>query len=125
MIPADQKSALTLLAWFYLNQGFPVRASRLYRSLALIDPDDPAHCRGLAVAQLAAGKADAALAALDQLALRGAIDGPYHAVRARALASLGRQTEAAAAMRAYVDYRAAPPPTDEPNTALSRAAGNR
>ena len=110
MIPANEKSALTLLAWFYMKQGFPVRASRLYQALVAVDPDDPAHARGLAAAHLAAGHADRALAALDQLALRGAIDGPYHAFRARALAALGRQDEAAAAMRAYVDYRTIPGP---------------
>lgn len=125
MIPADEKSALTLLAWFYMKQGFPVRASRLYRALALIEPEDPAHGRGLAVAHLAAGNAEGALAALDQLALRGAIDGPYHAVRARALAALGRTAEAAAAMRAYVDYRAAPRPAADAATAPSRAPDNQ
>lgn len=106
MIPANEKNALALLAWFYMNQGYPVRASRLYHALGLLDPQDPAHHRGLAIAHLEAGHADRALAALDQLALRGAVDGPYHAFRARALAALGRQDEAAAAMRAYVDYRA-------------------
>lgn len=113
-----------LLAWFYMNQGYPVRASRLYHALTLLDPRDPAPRRGLAVAHLTAGHADRALAALDQLALQGAIDGPYHAVRARALAALGRNDEAAASMRAYVDYRATLPAA-APLPAGSPAPGTR
>ncbi|WP_231256002.1 hypothetical protein, partial [Escherichia coli] len=74
------------------------------RTLGLADPRQLAT---LALAQLRAGKPDAALSTLDQLAMQGGVDAPFHLIRSQALLALERRDEAAAAMRAYVALRPA------------------
>lgn len=98
---------LSQLAYLYLLQGYIERASAIYNALCIIEPDVLPHLRGIAVAHSRAGRHDKALAALDQLALRGAVDAPYYSLRARVLTDLGRNDEAQAAMRSYLSLRSA------------------
>lgn len=86
-----------------LSQDYPNRAAVLYRALALMQPEQAAHWRGLALAHSRAGKPAEALAALDQLALRGQVDAPFYLLRARVLVDLGRLQEAQSVMKAFVE----------------------
>jgi Flp pilus assembly protein TadD len=97
---------LSQLAYLYLLQGYVDRAAVIYNTLHILEPEVLQHLRGVAVAHSRAGRHDKALAALDQLALRGAVDAPFYSLRARILADLGRLEEAQAAMRSYLGLRA-------------------
>lgn len=98
---------LSQLAYLYLLQGYVDRAAVIYNTLHILEPEVLQHLRGVAVAHSRAGRHDKALAALDQLALRGAVDTPFYSLRARVLTDLGRIEEAQAAMRSYLGLRAA------------------
>ncbi len=98
---------LSQLAYLYLLQGYVDRAALIYQTLHILEPQILQHLRGIAVAHARAGRHDKALAALDELALRGAVDAPFYSLRSRVLADLGRLEEAQAAMRSYLAVRAA------------------
>jgi len=98
---------LSQLAYLYLLQGYVDRSALIYQTLHILEPDAPQHLRGLAVAHSRAGRHEKALGALDELALRGAVDAPFYSLRSRVLADLGRLDEAQAAMRSYLGLRAA------------------
>lgn len=102
-LEASSALALSQLAFMLLSQDYANRAAVLYRALALMQPDQAAHWRGLALAQSRAGKPADALAALDQLALRGQVDAPFYLLRARVLVDLGRLQEAQSVMKAFVE----------------------
>jgi Flp pilus assembly protein TadD len=106
---ADRRETLVLsqLAYLYLLQGYVDRSALIYQTLHILEPDAPQHLRGVAVAHSRAGRHDKALGALDELALRGAVDAPFYSLRSRVLADLGRLDEAQAAMRSYLGLRAA------------------
>ncbi len=111
---------LSQLAYLYLLQGYVDRAALIYNTLHILEPTVLKHLRGIAVAHSRAGRHDKALAALDELVLRGAVDAPFYSLRARVLADLGRLDEAQAAMRSYLGLRAAR--TSKGVTAQARAA---
>jgi Flp pilus assembly protein TadD len=98
---------LSQLAYLYLLQGYVDRSALIYQTLHILEPDAPQHLRGVAVAHSRAGRHEKALGALDELALRGAVDAPFYSLRSRVLADLGRIDEAQAAMRSYLGLRAA------------------
>lgn len=106
--PSQSRETLVLsqLAYLYLLQGYVDRAALIYNTLHILEPTVLQHLRGVAVAHSRAGRHDKALAALDELALRGAVDAPFYSLRARVLADLGRLDEAQAAMRSYLGLRA-------------------
>ncbi len=91
---------LSQLAFLMLAQEYPQRAAVLYGALTVLEPEVPSHFRGLALAQSEAGRPAQALAALDQLALKGQVDAPFYMLRARVLVDLQRPQEAQAAMKA-------------------------
>lgn len=113
-LSADSAELLGLLAYIYLENDRPEKAAVLLAALDALGAAEPRQQVTLALAQLRAGKPETALATLEQVALRGAMDAAFHQVRAQALLALDRQPEAAAAMRAYVAMRA--PRAPEPNT---------
>lgn len=97
---------LSQLAYLYLVQGYVDRSALIYQTLHILEPDAPYHLRGVALAHSRAGRHEKALGALDELALRGAVDAPFYSLRSRVLADLGRLDEAQAAMRSYLELRA-------------------
>ncbi len=107
---AAEHEALWMLGYFYLRNAHPDKAATLFAALDRLQPDRPQWLRALALAQIRAGKPDRALAALDRLALAGAVDDAFHLLRAQALAALDRHAEAGAAMRAWLDARPAADP---------------
>jgi Flp pilus assembly protein TadD len=98
---------MDLLGYIYLRHGLPDKAAVLLAARDLLYPDDAPTLLRLALAQARAMKPQRALATLDRLALLGAMDAPFHLVRAQALQALGRAEEAAGAMCAHVAMRPA------------------
>jgi len=105
-----QRDATQQVGQLYLRFGFPDRAATLFAALNILEPREPEHLRALALAQHLAGKPKLALAALDELVLIGAIDTPFHSLRALVLSDLGREDESRAAMQAYLEAREAEQP---------------
>jgi Flp pilus assembly protein TadD len=104
-VNARETQVLSQLAYLYLLQGYADRALVVYASLRALEPREVRHLRGLALACSRAGQHEKALAALDQLALQGAVDAPFYSLRARVLTDLGREAEARAAMRTCVQLK--------------------
>lgn len=104
-VSARETQVLSQLAYLYLLQGYAERALVVYASLRALEPGEVRHLRGLALACSRAGQHEKALAALDQLALQGAVDAPFYSLRARVLTDLGREAEARAAMRTCVQLK--------------------
>lgn len=96
---------MDLLAYLYLQHQRPEKAAVLLAARDLLEPGDARTLLALALARLRADQPQRALDTLDRLALLGAIDAPFHLVRAQALHALDRAPEAAAATRAYLAAR--------------------
>ena len=107
-LPPDARELLSLLAYVYLENNRPEKTAVVLNALRTLGQADARQLATLALAQLRAGKPDAALSTLDQLAMQGGVDAPFHLIRSLALLALERRDEAAAAMRAYVALRPAP-----------------
>ncbi|NGR07922.1 tetratricopeptide repeat protein [bacterium SGD-2] len=97
---------LDLLSYIYLENDRPDKAAVLLAALDELGLADARQRVSLALAQLRSGKPESALSTLDRVALEGGMSGAFHLVRAQALVALGREPEALAAMRAYMDLRA-------------------
>ncbi len=110
--PAESIELMDLLAYVYLQNRLPDKAAVLLAARNVLAPDDPRALLALALAQVRSAKPQRALNTLEQLALLGAMDAPFHLVRAQALQALDRRDEAASAMRAFVALRN---PTAEPS----------
>lgn len=109
-LPAQPELALELelmdlLGYIYLQHGLPDKAAVLLTARDVLAPDNPKTLLTLAVAQLRSEKAQRALATLERMILLGAIDSSFHLVRGQVLQQLGRETEAASAMRAHIATR--------------------
>lgn len=120
-VSAREVQVLSQLAYLYLLQGFAERALVIYASLRVLEPRQVRHVRGLALACARAGQQEKALAALDQLALLGAVDAPFYSLRARVLTDLGRDAEARAAMRTCVQLKSGAPAAVSPSSRLVRS----
>ncbi|MVW70492.1 tetratricopeptide repeat protein [Bordetella sp. 15P40C-2] len=103
----DAHELLGLLAYIHLEHHQPEKSVVLLQALHAIGVSTPKEETMLALSLLQAGKPEAALARLDQLALNGVSDAACHLIRSQALHALGRKVEARAAMRAYLRARAA------------------
>lgn len=112
----EQVQMLDLLAHVYLQNRMPDKAAVLLAVRNLLAPNDRRALLALALAQVRSDKPQRALGTLEQLALLGAMDAPFHLVRAQALHALGKADEAASAMRAYVALR--------PSSAAPAGAGS-
>ena len=108
-VPAELE-LMDLLGYIYLQHGRPDKAAVLLAARDVLAPDDTRTLLSLALAQVRSAKPARAIDTLDRLALLGAMDAPFHLVRAQALQALGRAEEAAGAMRAYVSMRPVPVP---------------
>lgn len=104
----DARELLSLLAYVYLENNRPEKSAVLLNALRTLGLADNRQLATLALAQLRAGKSEAALATLDLLVMQGGVDASFHLIRSQALLALERRDEAAAAMRAYVALRPAP-----------------
>ncbi|BEG77744.1 hypothetical protein HBIAX_04834 [Achromobacter xylosoxidans] len=104
----DARELLSLLAYVYLENNRPEKSAVLLNALRTLGLADNRQLATLALAQLRAGKSEAALSTLDLLAMQGGVDASFHLIRSQALLVLERRDEAAAAMRAYVALRPAP-----------------
>ena len=111
--PAESIELMDLLAFVYLQNGLPDKAAVLLAARNILAPDDPRALLALALAQVRSAKPQRALNTLEQLALLGAMDAPFHLVRAQALQALDRRDEAAGAMRAFVALRNTAEPLSE------------
>ncbi|SFQ12235.1 Tetratricopeptide repeat-containing protein [Variovorax sp. OK605] len=120
-VPAELE-LMDLLGYIYLQHGRPDKAAVLLAARDVLAPDDTRTLLSLALAQVRSAKPARAIDTLDRLALLGAMDAPFHLVRAQALHALGRSDEAAGAMRAYVSMRATPHTATAANAAAGPAA---
>lgn len=111
--PAADIELMDLLAFVYLQNGLPDKAAVLLAARNILTPDDPRTLLALALAQVRSAKPQRALNTMEQLALLGAMDAPFHLVRAQALQALDRRDEAAGAMRAFVALRNTAEPSPE------------
>ncbi|WP_245598145.1 tetratricopeptide repeat protein [Ottowia thiooxydans] len=105
-ISSTQIELMDLLSYIYLRHGLPDKAAVLLAARDLLAPDNRITLLTLALAQVRASKPERALETLERLAMLGAVDAPFHLVRAQAFQALGRIGEAAGAMRAHVALRA-------------------
>ncbi|HET8597402.1 MAG TPA: hypothetical protein VFM22_06555 [Castellaniella sp.] len=105
---------LDLLSYIYLENDRPEKAAVLLAALDELGLADARQRVSLALAQLRAGKPETAIGTLDRVALQGGLSSAFHLVRAQTLVALGREAEAEAAMRAYVDLRARQAPPADP-----------
>ncbi|THJ31529.1 hypothetical protein E8K88_14535 [Lampropedia aestuarii] len=96
---------MDLLGYIYLQHGLPDKAAVLLTARDVLAPDNPKTLLTLAVAQLRSEKAQRALTTLERMILLGAIDASFHLVHGQVLQQLGRETEAASAMRAHIATR--------------------
>lgn len=106
-LTSDARELLSLLAYVYLENNRPEKSAVLLNALRTLGLADNRQLATLALAQLRAGKSEAALSTLDLLAMQGGMDASFHLIRSQALLALERRDEAAAAMRAYVALRPA------------------
>lgn len=97
--------ALRLLGYFYLNQRLDQKAATVFTALDRLSPQSPGILRALAVTHDRLGQYAKALEAMDRLAMTGAIDPQFHALRAKVLGCLDRWDEARQAMSAAVQSR--------------------
>jgi predicted Zn-dependent protease len=102
----DAHELLGLLAYIHLEHHRPEKSIVLLQALHALGVSTPKEETTLALSLLQAGKPEAALNRLDQLALNGVSDAACHLIRSQALHALDRQAEARAAMRAYLRARA-------------------
>lgn len=101
----DSRELLSLLAYIHLEHNRPEKSVVLLQTLHAVGLATPREQTMLALSLLRAGKPDAAMLRLDQQAMNGTVDAPYHLVRAQTLHALNRKSEAQAAMQAYLRTR--------------------
>jgi Flp pilus assembly protein TadD len=106
-MPRNDLTLIRLLAYMSLRFGAFAKSEALYAALLALAPHDGDAAKGLAWARLEAGRPQAALDALDQVAGPGEPGAVVQLLRARALARLGRTDDAGVAMRAFIALRGA------------------
>lgn len=105
MLSDESRELISLLAFIYLENNRPERATALLHALEAVKASDNRNRCALALAQLRSGKPKAALATLDALAMKAAPTAVFHLLRSDCLQALERHEEAMAAMRAFVALR--------------------
>lgn len=108
-----QKDLLKLLAHTYLQHGKPDRALVLLHALHALAPNDTLNEKLLAYAYVRSGRPYEAMLLLDLFVERGEAGPEVHLMRGQAYAQMGRMSDAAWAMRHYVDARSADHPAEE------------
>ncbi len=103
---SPETTLLAVLSYSLLQNARPEKAMTLLEALNVLEPDNPATLRALAIAQVRSGKADKALRTLDKLAMAGGMDRAFHLVRAQALGAAGRPIEASVAMKTWLQMGA-------------------
>lgn len=114
----DAHELLGLLAYIHLEHHQPEKSIVLLQALHAMGIATPKEQIMLALSLLETGKPEAALSRLDALAMNGVSTASCHLIRSQALHALGRQTQARAAMRAYLRARAPLKPGED--AALAR-----
>jgi predicted Zn-dependent protease len=103
----QQADLLKLLGHVYLQHNKPERAAILLYALHALEPEDAAVSKMLAYAYLRSKRPHEAMLLLDPL-IDGSEDQPHvHLMRSQAYRLMGRMSDAAWAMRLYVNTRAA------------------
>jgi hypothetical protein len=105
----EERTVILLLAYVHLYHGAAHKAETLYAALHALAPHDAGVAKGLAGAQLALGKAAAALGVLDGITGPGEPGAVVQLLRARALVHTGQMEDAQVAMRAFCTSRTAKP----------------
>ncbi|MBK4733226.1 type III secretion apparatus assembly chaperone SctY [Noviherbaspirillum pedocola] len=100
-----QKDVLKLLAHTYLQHGKPDRALVLLHALHSLSPNDALNEKLLAYAYVRSRRPYEAMLLLDSLIERGDASAEVHLMRGQAYAQMGRMSDAAWAMRHYVEAR--------------------
>ena len=103
---SDAHELLGLLAYIYLEHNRPGKSAILLQALHSLGLATPREQITLALSLLRSGKPQAALEALDRLALNGLQNAPCHLIRSQALHALDRRVEAQASMQTYLRLRA-------------------
>ena len=105
-LSSDAHELLGLLAYIYLEHNRPEKSVILLQTLNSLELATPREIVTLALSLLRTGKPEAALDALDRLALNGLQNAPCHLIRSQALHALQRTVEAQTAMQTYLRLRA-------------------
>ncbi|CUJ27220.1 Flp pilus assembly protein TadD%2C contains TPR repeats [Achromobacter xylosoxidans] len=105
MLSDESREFISLLAFIYLENNRPERATALLNALEAAKASDSRSRCALALAQLRSGKPKTALATLDALAMKAPPTAVFHLLRSDCLQALERHEEARAAMRAFVALR--------------------
>ena len=113
----ESRELISLLAFIYLENNRPERATALLHALEAARSSDSRSRCALALAQLRSGKPKAALATLDALAMKAPPSAVFHLLRSDCLQALERHEEARAAMRAFVALRQETAPAQEEDRA--------
>lgn len=102
---SDAHELISLLAYMHLENNHPEKTVILLQALQALGIATHEEKTMLALALLRNEKPDVALNQLNQQALNGTVDAPYHLVRAQTLHALGRLAEAKTAMQTYLRTR--------------------
>lgn len=113
VLSGRQKDLLKLLAHTYLRHGKPDRALILLHALHALSPNDTLNEKLLAYAYLRSGRPYEAMLLLDAFVDRGEAGPEVHLMRGQAYAQMGRMSDAAWAMRHYVEARGVDHPASE------------
>jgi predicted Zn-dependent protease len=108
-----QQDLLRLLAHVYLQHDKPERAVVLLHALHALAPGDALSEKLLAYAYVRSGRPHEAMLLLDPLLERGGVGPEVHLMRSQAYGLMGRMSDAAWAMRRYVEARSAAPAAEE------------
>jgi predicted Zn-dependent protease len=100
-----QKDVMKLLTHTYLQHGKPDRALVLLHALRSLAPSDALNEKLLAYAYVRSSRPYEAMLLLDALIERGDASAEVHLMRGQAYAQMGRMSDAAWAMRHYVEAR--------------------
>ena len=104
MLSDESRELISLLAFIYLENNRPERATALLHALEAVKASDNRNRCALALAQLRSGKPSRAGHA-GRAGHEGAPTAVFHLLRSDCLQALERHEEAMAAMRAFVALR--------------------
>lgn len=108
---SQEREALQLLGYLYLQHQRPAEALTIFKALATLFPEDRAIRRSLAYAQLRTDQPRAALASLERLPLEDHGTPALILLRSQALWRLGRVDEARHWLQRFLQERDGSSPT--------------